>query len=240
MSLPEDSVALVTGASGDIGRTIAAALATRGVSLLLVGRKRERLEAAASWARQRSPRVEIEKADLTDDAALVAVADRLTSDFGRLDVLVHSAGSYGVGPVETTAVEEIDRQWRINVRVPYLLTQRLLPTLRHSGGQIVFVNSSVILSSRAGLAPYAATKHALRALADCLRHEVNPSGIRVLSVYPGRTATSMQRQIHRLEGKAYEPQRLLQPEDVAEAVVSALTLPRSAELTDLSIRPMKP
>jgi NADP-dependent 3-hydroxy acid dehydrogenase YdfG len=121
----------------------------------------------------------------------------------------------------------------------YRLTQALLPALKASQGQIVFINSTVGLAARANVAQYAATKHALKALADALREEVNPAGVRVLSVYPGRTATDQQASIYELEGRAYAPETLLQPEDVAATVVGALTLPRTAELTDLRVRPMR-
>jgi NADP-dependent 3-hydroxy acid dehydrogenase YdfG len=83
------------------------------------------------------------------------------------------------------------------------------------------------------------TKHALKALADGLRHEVNAEGVRVLSVYMGRTATPMQREVHVSEGVDYRPLELLQPDDVAEAILSALTLPRTAEVTDIYVRPMR-
>jgi len=75
-------------------------------------------------------------------------------------------------------------------------------------------------------------------VADSLRHEVNALGIRVLSVYPGRSASNLQRQIHASEGKPYHPESLLQPEDVASVVLNALCLPRTAEVTDIHIRPM--
>ncbi len=86
---------------------------------------------------------------------------------------------------------------------------------------------------------YAATKHALRAMTDSLRDEVNPDGVRVLSVFLGRTASPMQAAIHQVEGRAYDPDRLVQPQDVAAMVISALSLPRTAEVTDISIRPMQ-
>ena len=78
----------------------------------------------------------------------------------------------------------------------------------------------------------------MKAIADSLREEVSPKGIRVLSLYLGRTATPMQEALYRQEGKAYTPEVLMQPEDVALVVVQALLLPASAELTDISIRPM--
>ena len=74
-------------------------------------------------------------------------------------------------------------------------------------------------------------------MADALRAELNPDGVRVLSVFPGRTASRMQEAVHRGEGRPYRPEALLQPADVAEAVLAALRLPPTAETTDLHIRP---
>jgi NADP-dependent 3-hydroxy acid dehydrogenase YdfG len=124
------------------------------------------------------------------------------------------------------------------VRGPYLLTQALLPLLRACHGQIVFVNSTVGLEARAGVGQYASTQHALRAIADALRAEVNPDGVRVLSVYLGRTATARQARIFRLEGRPYAPELLIQPEDVAEMVLATLRLPRTAEVTEIRMRPL--
>jgi NADP-dependent 3-hydroxy acid dehydrogenase YdfG len=126
--------------------------------------------------------------------------------------------------------------YRINVRAPYLLTQILLPELKLSKGQIVFVNSSAGRRAGFNTSQYSATKYALRAIASSLRQEVNLEGVRVLSVYPGRTATPMQASVHAVEGKEFEVDRLLQPEDVAAAIVSALSLPLSAEVTDIEMR----
>jgi NADP-dependent 3-hydroxy acid dehydrogenase YdfG len=175
------------------------------------------------------------------DDDLQALVASLQRDVDHLDILAHSAGGITLGPVETAPVADLDGQYRTNVRAPYVLTQMLLPMLRSCQGQIVFINSSVGLNARAGVGQYAATKHALRAVADSLREEVNAAGVRVLSVFLGRTASPMQVAIHAAEGKAYHPERLLQPQDVAAVVLNALNLPRTAEVTDISIRPlMKP
>jgi NADP-dependent 3-hydroxy acid dehydrogenase YdfG len=100
------------------------------------------------------------------------------------------------------------------------------------------MNSSVGVQARRGVGQYAATKHALRAVADSLREEINDRGVRVLSVFLGRTASRMQEAIHQKEGRPYRPETLLQPSDVASMVIAALTLPRTAEVTDIHIRPM--
>jgi NAD(P)-dependent dehydrogenase (short-subunit alcohol dehydrogenase family) len=225
-----DQVALITGASGGIGSAIARALAKEGVRLFLVSRNPERLAVAG----------EAFQADLADDAQLLATAARVREVFGGVDILVHSIGLFRGGPIETSPAEDLDAQYRVNFRVPYLLTRELLPSLIERQGQVVFVNSSAgFHPARGNWGAYAATKHALRALADSLRDEVNRRGVRVLSVFPGRTATAMQEEVHRFEGRPYDPTRFLQPEDVAAPIVQALRLPRTAELTDLHIRPMR-
>jgi NADP-dependent 3-hydroxy acid dehydrogenase YdfG len=111
--------------------------------------------------------------------------------------------------------------------------------LRSSQGQIVFINSSAGLSGRAKASQYAATKFGLKAVADCLRPEVNAAGVRVLSVFPGSVSGPMQKAVREMLGEEY-PERLLQPEDIAAAVITALGLPRSAEITDINIRPFQP
>jgi len=156
--------------------------------------------------------------DLTDDAAIARFAATQT----RVDILVHSAGVFTGEAVA-----------QVNARAPELLTRALLPLLK----QVVFINSSVALRSDAG--PYADSKRALKAFADRLRDEVNPAGVRVLSVYLGRTATPMQARIYEQERRPYQPERLLQPADVAAVVVNALQLPRTAEVTEISVRPLQ-
>ena len=234
----EGQVAVVTGAGTGIGRATALALACRGAALLLVGRRSDPLREVAGRCRTGS-RAEWLSADLSAADAAAAVTDAVRERYGRVDVVVHAAGALTYGTVEFTDVDELDRLYRTNVRGPYALTRSLLPLLRRSPGQVVFVNSTAGLAAAAGFGAYAATKHALKGLADSLREELNAGGIRVVSVYPGRTATAMQDELHRAEGKRYLPDVLLQPEDVASVLVQALAMPRTAEVTDVRIRPMR-
>lgn len=238
MTALTDQVAVITGASSGVGKAIALELATQGAALCLVGRRVETLEGVAEQARARAPQVRCYQADLRLDEDIRQLAARLQQDFGRIDLLVHSAGVISLGRVETTPVEDFDWQYRTNVRAPYVLTQVLLPMLRPRQGQIVFITSSAGLGAKANVGQYAATKHALKAIAESLREEVNPDGLRVLNVFLGRTATPMQAAIYEMEGRTYHPERLLQPEDVATVVINALSLPRTAEVTDIHIRPL--
>jgi NAD(P)-dependent dehydrogenase (short-subunit alcohol dehydrogenase family) len=240
MSALQGKAAVVTGASSGIGEAIAMALAGEGVRLLLSGRSADKLGQVGERAQALAPGIETFAADLGEDDAVHALAARAQAVFGGVDILIHSIGFFTAGLFETSPVQDLDRQYRVNTRVPYLLTQALLPSLISRQGQVLFVNSSTgFHPPRAGWVAYGASKHALRALADGLRDEVNQRGVRVISVYPGRTATPMQEEVHRFEGRPYDPGRFLQPADVAAAVVNALALPRTAEVTDLHLRPMR-
>jgi NADP-dependent 3-hydroxy acid dehydrogenase YdfG len=234
----ENHVVVVTGASQGIGRAIALGLAKKKAVLFLVARNSSALQEVADIARASSPRVVMQVADLAVDGAGTEIAKSLGREFGGLDGLVHCAGAYSMGALETASVDELDRLHRINVRMPYQLTQSLLSLLRKKKGQIAFVNSSQGIQTRACVGQFAATQHALKAIADSLRDEVNSDGIRVLSVYCGRTATPRMEAIYKLEGREYKPELLLQAEDVAEALITALMMPLTAEVTNLTIRPL--
>jgi NAD(P)-dependent dehydrogenase (short-subunit alcohol dehydrogenase family) len=146
------------------------------------------------------------------------------------------AGHHEPASVEQTSAASFDAAIATNLRAPFLLTSALLPALRAARGMVVVVNSSVVNGARPGVAAYAASKAGLRAFADCLRTEVNADGIKVLSIFPGRTATPMQRDRYEREGLEYRPERLMQPQVVARAVLDAFG--SSAEVTDLHLRPM--
>jgi short-subunit dehydrogenase len=235
--------AVITGASSGIGRAIAIAIAATGAAVCLVGRNSKRLESVARETRTTSRSVLICESDLSVDSAIEELALRVNHEFKVLDVLVHCASLYETGELASTPVQSLDALYKMNVRMPVALTQALLPSLRTRSGQIVFINSSRGLQTGNYTGLYASfftsTQHALRALADSLRQEVNADGIRVLSVFPGRTATPRMKRLYEIEGRTYQPELLLQPEDIAEVVVSSLLLPRTAEVTNIEIRPLR-
>ncbi|MBW4509983.1 MAG: SDR family NAD(P)-dependent oxidoreductase [Scytonematopsis contorta HA4267-MV1] len=263
----KDQVVVITGASSGIGKAIAIELAKQGAKLCLLGRKLETLEETQHSIEESlkentpfptpnsplptpnsplptpnsplpTPQILCYQIDIAQDEDVQKLKVNLEKDFGQVDILIHSAGVIALGELKTAPVEDFDWQYRTNVRAPYLVTQTLLPMLLSRQGQIVFINSSAGLTAKGGVGQYAATKHALKAIADSLRAEVNNYGVRVLSIYPGRTASPMQAAICQTEGKQYKAERLLQPEDVASVVINALSLPPTAEVTDINVRPM--
>jgi NADP-dependent 3-hydroxy acid dehydrogenase YdfG len=238
MEIFKNKIAVITGASSGIGRAIALALCNGGASCCLVGRNKERLEEVAKIGRENSPLVKTYSLDLKIDENIQFLHEQLKKEFNGVDVLVHSAGLYISNPFENSAIQDLDTQFAINVRTPYLLTQSLLPMLRSTKGQVVFINSSQALNASGRLSQYASTKHSLKAIADSLREEVNQDGIRVLSLFLGRTATPIMEGIYKREGRQYDPSILLQPSDVASVITHTLALPKTAEVTNISIRPM--
>jgi NADP-dependent 3-hydroxy acid dehydrogenase YdfG len=228
-----DRLALVTGASSGIGRAIALGLAERAARLWLVGRREDALSEVATKANGAT----LCPMDLTEPDSIESLAQRLRDEVGRLDVLVLSSGTIAFGEHGEAGIDDLDAQYAANLRAPYLLVQSLLPLLREAQGQVVFVNSTAGLGARPGVGQFAATQAAFRSMADSLRQEVNEQGIRVLSLFPGRTATPRQERIHGIEGKDYRPEQLMQPEDVARMAISTLELPRTAEVTDIVMRP---
>jgi NAD(P)-dependent dehydrogenase (short-subunit alcohol dehydrogenase family) len=233
-----EHVAVVTGAGAGIGKALALALAEHGATLALVSRRAGPLGEVAESARARGVQVRTYAADLGREAEVRDFGAAVKRDFGQIDILVHNAAILRMGTVAEGSAEDFNAHYRTNLLSPYLLTQDLLPLLLKRQGQVVFINSTAGLTARANVGQFAASKHALKAIADSLREEVNRHGVRVLTVYPGRTATPNQERLHRLEGRPYRPDRLLQPEDVAAVVLNALCLPRTAEVTEIKIRPM--
>jgi NAD(P)-dependent dehydrogenase (short-subunit alcohol dehydrogenase family) len=229
--------ALVTGATSGIGRAISLALAAGGARVLAAGRDTERTTAIGAELSALGSGHAAVSGDFLNTAFLSELADAtLTWSGGHLSLLVCSAGHHDPAPVEQTSAASFDAAMGINLRAPFLLTGALLPALRTARGMIALVNSSIVKHPRAGIAAYAASKAGLRAFADCLRTEVSQDGVRVLSVFPGRTATPMQRERYRLEGLEYRPERLLQPEDVAAAVLTAFE--SRGEVTEMELRPL--
>jgi len=231
--IPDGAVALVAGASGDIGRAIAFDLLRVAADVIMLGRSLSRLSQAAP-PEGLPGRRHCLAADLThdEDIGRVAASPLLR---GRLDLLVLSSGAYERSHDRAA----FDQQLAANVTGPYALLRSLLPLLIESKGQVVFVNSSQALKASAEVGQYAATKHALKAVADSLRDEVNPVGVRVMSIYLGRTAGERQRAIFASEKRPYRPERLIEPSDIASLVRAMLQLSRTAEVTDVTLRPMQ-
>ncbi|MEU5401845.1 SDR family oxidoreductase [Streptomyces sp. NPDC005963] len=223
---------LITGAGSGIGEAVTRRLHARGDDLILLARDAGRAKELAAA----HPGARTLVADLADpDRISWAFSHQPMPD--RLDSLVHVAGIVDLGPIAEMRPKTWHQQLNVNLISPAELTRLLLPQLRASRGQVVFINSGAGLRASPQWGVYAASKHGLKALADSLRQEEHAHGVRVTSIHPGRTASPMQAKVHSQEGKEYDPSEWIDPESVATTVVTAIDLPRDAEITDLSVRP---
>jgi short-subunit dehydrogenase len=221
---------LLTGAGSGMGAVLAERLLERGDSLLLLARSTER----AHDLRAELPDATVLVADLADAAAVEAVADQLPES---LDSVVHAAGVVDLAPVAELTTADWQAQLAVNLVAPAVLTRLCLPALRAARGTVVFVNSGAGLVAHPRWSAYAASKFGLRALADSLRAEEQGHGVRVTTVFPGRTATPMQQKVHQQEGKDYDASDWIEPDTVVDAILHVLDLPDDATVSDLTIRP---
>jgi len=221
---------VLTGAGSGIGQALAEKLCDRGDRLVLLVRDQERID----QLRPNFPEAELVVADLATPESLIDIGATITDP---IDSLLHVAGVLDLGPVAGQDLASWRHQLDVNLTAPAVLTTALLPQLRRARGTVVFVNSSAGLTAHAGWSAYAASKFGLRALADALRAEEAEHGLRVTSVFPGRTATPMQARVHEQEGRAYDPAAFVAPNTVAEAILHVLDLPDNATVVDLTIRP---
>ncbi|MEV4439159.1 SDR family oxidoreductase [Streptomyces sp. NPDC049577] len=223
---------VITGAGSGIGEAVARQLLERGDELYLFARDAGR----AKQLERHFPGARTLVADLDDpDRISWALSHQTLPE--RADSLLHIAGAVDLGPVGELTPKTWHHTLAVNLVSPAELTRLLLPQLRVARGHVVFVNSGAGLTAHPQWSAYAASKHGLKALADSLRGEEHTNGVRVTSVYPGRTATAMQAKVHQQEGKEYEPEKWIDPASVARTVLCALDLPRDAEIHDLTVRP---
>ncbi|MQA88553.1 MAG: SDR family oxidoreductase [Streptosporangiales bacterium] len=220
---------LVTGATGGIGAAVVGVLHQRGYDVLALGRD-------AGWLAelQRTlARTHAVVADLARPETLQAAVGGID----RLDGLVHCAGVAEVADVAETPSSMWQETFTVNVAGAAELTRMLLPALRAAQGRIVFINAAPGLHAVPRWSAYAASKAALRELADSLREEEARHGVRVTTIYPGGTATELLRKVRAQFGLPYDPAACIRPETIAGLVVTALELPEDAHLTELSVRP---
>jgi NAD(P)-dependent dehydrogenase (short-subunit alcohol dehydrogenase family) len=222
---------LITGASRGIGRAVSERLLAAGHQvhgLVRPGSNGELLSAGL-------PLAGVLTADLSRPESLSAALGPWLAGLTALDGVVHAAGIVRPGPLGTSTPADFTDQFSVNVTAVAELTRLLLPALRAAAGTVVLINSGSGLNARSPLTSYGASKYALRAYAEGLRQE--EPGVRVCTLFPGRTATAMQRQVRAAEAGEYREADYLAPDTVAGVIETMLTLPADGVLTDVTLRP---
>ncbi|MBI4625334.1 MAG: SDR family oxidoreductase [Verrucomicrobia bacterium] len=235
-------VVLITGASQGIGAAIAKMFAreVRGVRLALVARNERNLAAVARACAKPGPSTrlragvtaEIFPCDVSDEAAVTAMAAAVTRRYGPVDVLINNAGAFAMAPFAETKVADFDRMVATNLRSAFLVTRAFLPAmLKRRRGDIFFMSSIAGLGAYPNAAAYCAAKFGVTGLAKVLRAETKNAGIRVCCVHPGATWSPS------WVGSGVAEERIMPAEDVARAFLDVWRLSRRTVVEEIVLRP---
>ena len=244
----QGTVALVTGASSGIGEASALALVDEGACVALAARRRERLEGLAKRIDASGGRALVLETDVTDEAQAAHMVQRTVEEFGRLDTLVNNAGVMLLGPIEGAPTEEWRRMVHLNLLGLLYCTHAALPHLLEAAtagprnvADVVNVSSVAGRVARLGSGVYNATKWGVVAFSESLRQEVTARHVRVTIVEPGATrtelATHLRPEILEQQAQTFGGVEMLTAEDIAEAVVFAVTRHRRVATNEILIRP---
>lgn len=219
-------VAVVTGGASGVGREVALRLARAGARVCVLGRDLALLRDTVELAGPEAAILYLQ-CDVGSVSEIEGVVDFIDRFDRPVDLLVHAEGVHVRGGIEHGAVTDLDEQYLVNVRGPYLMSQRLIGHLREGGGHVLFVNPAPPSGVDAPLGQFAITTSGGMALADALRRELAGSGVRVTTIQP--------------ELPAGDPTSaavaVLGPSEVAESVMHAVTVPGTVEITDIRLRP---
>jgi len=193
-------VALVTGATSGIGQACAVAFAKAGAKVVCVGRKAEALEEVKQKIRALGAETVSINSDLARENEAQRVVEQAIRGFGGIDILVNAAGHLSNGTIENTSLEAWDEMMNVNVRAPFQLMQKALPSLIQRRGNIVNVSSVTGLRAFPGVLAYCVSKAALDQLTRCSALELATKGVRVNAVNPGVVVT----EIHKRGGMSDE------------------------------------
>lgn len=235
-------VALVTGASSGIGRATALALAEAGAAVAIVARRADRLAELAAAIEAAGAKTLVIEADLGDASTPAQVVDKAASRWGRLDIVVNNAGVMLLSSVAEAVGEEWRRMIELNLLSLMNVTQAALPHLKADKGHVVNIASVAGRVANPGASGYAATKFGVVAFSEALRREVFTDGVRVTVVEPGLVRTELGDHITNPNSKAGLERRLaeiepLEAEDVAAAILFAVSQPPRVSINEILIRP---
>ncbi|HCU7713452.1 TPA: SDR family oxidoreductase [Staphylococcus aureus] len=231
MTVLTDKVALVTGAGSGIGEAIATLLHEEGAKVVLVGRNKDKLQNVANQLAQDSVKVvptDVTKKEEVDE--LIKIAQQT---FGGLDIVINSAGQMLSSKITDYQVDEWDSMIDVNIKGTLYTAQAALPTmLEQSSGHLINIASISGFEVTKSSTIYSATKVAVHTITQGLEKELAKTGVKVTSISPGMVDTAIT--------AAYNPtdRKKLEPQDIAEAVLYALTQPKHVNVNEITVRPV--
>lgn len=233
--------ALITGATSGIGQATAHEFAKQGINLILCGRRQERLDTIQK-ALERTTDVHTLNFDVRDKAATFKAIASLPEHFKTIDILINNAGNaHGMDPIQTGDTDDWDAMMDINVKGLLYVSKAVIPQMtERESGHIINIGSSAGKEVYAKGNVYCASKHAVLAITEGMRIDLNPFGIKVSAVNPGLVETEFSQV--RFKGDAvadnvYKGYKALQPEDIAEIIYFAVSRPAHVNIADLLVFP---
>jgi NADP-dependent 3-hydroxy acid dehydrogenase YdfG len=232
------SVCLITGASAGIGEASAIALAKEGANLVLIARRKQRLDALVERIQSAGSRAVTVVGDVREEETAQHAVAAAKENFGTVHILINNAGMGNYKQLVDTSAEEYDEMMDTNMRSTFLFTRHTVPLMiEQKSGLILMISSMAGIYGFAGEAVYCATKFAQVGFAQALDKELHPHGIKVGAICPGGVKTEF------AIGKGRTAQGvaqsgMLDPEDVAAAVLLACTQPAGSRIIEIQMRPM--
>ncbi|SON53929.1 putative oxidoreductase [Hartmannibacter diazotrophicus] len=234
----DGKVAIITGASSGIGLASARALAREGARLVLTARRKERLDALIEEVRGLGSDAIAVIGDARDEATALKTVEEAKARFGRIDILINNTGVGNYKTLVDTSLDDYVEMMDVNVRSTFLFTRHAVPVMIEQGeGTILMISSMAGVYGFAGEAVYCATKFAQVGFAQGLDKELRPHGIKVGTINPGGVKTEFAIGKGRTEA-GVEQSDMLEPEDVAEAVLFACAQPKGSRIIQVQMRTM--
>ena len=236
-------VAIVTGASSGIGEATAIALAAEGATVAIAARRSDRLNDLAKRMTETGGQVLSITADVSDEDQVNVMVQKTQAAFGRVDILVNNAGVMLLGMIDGANTEDWRRMINLNILGLMYATHKVLPLMKAQGeGHIVNISSVAGRVANAGSGVYNASKWAVGAFSEALRKEVYQDNIRVTIIEPGLVATELPQHVTDPKAKEttarfYGSVKNLESEDIAAAIVYAVTQPPRVNVNEILIRP---
>lgn len=239
----ENKTALVTGATSGIGWATAVALADIGYNIIVTGRRAEKLEALAKILKEKGGKVLPLNFDVSKESEVIQAINSLPSEWKEVDILVNNAGNaHGLSPIQDGDVRDWEAMIDINVKGLLYVSKAIIPSMvNRKKGTIVNIGSIAGKEVYPNGNVYCASKHAVDAITNGMRMDLNPHGIRVIGVHPGLVETEFS--LVRFKGdeersrKVYEGFQPLTAEDIADTIAFAVSRPAHVVLADIVMLP---
>ncbi|TLU85539.1 SDR family oxidoreductase [Staphylococcus aureus] len=231
MTVLTDKIAVVTGAGSGIGEAIATLLHEEGAKVVLAGRNKDKLQNVANQLAQDS--VKVVPTDVTNKEEVDELMKIAQQTFGGLDIVINSAGQMLSSKITDYQVDEWDSMIDVNIKGTLYTAQTALPTmLEQSSGHLINIASISGFEVTKSSTIYSATKAAVHTITQGLEKELAKTGVKVTSISPGMVDTAIT--------AAYNPsdRKKLDPQDIAEAVLYALTQPKHVNVNEITVRPV--